>query len=220
MTEALYKTGDFVELKLMSGRKGNPTGDNQTLSESIIMWAGPDNEIHITMPTMRGQACPVEESEIYELRFIASSGSFACRAQVMEDTDSEFGNGYRLKLISELTKDCKRMFYRLDKVIPIMYSLKEEAGTGQMLEGTCFNLSGGGIRFSSSTDIERGRNILINLMIGKGNTDLIVSGRVIYTDNVGLEDAVYEHRVEFVDMEPDTKERIVRYCFDEACQYS
>jgi len=218
MTEALYKTGDFVELKLMSGRRGDPTGESQILSESIIMWTGSDNEIRITMPTFKGQSSPIEEGEVYELRFIAASGSFACRARVIDDLDAEIGNGYKMKLISELTKDCKRMFYRLDKVIPIMYSLKEEDGAGQMLKGTCFNISGGGIRFSSGTDIGRGRNILMNLMLGRDDEDIMVSGRVIYTDNVGLEDAVYEHRVEFTDMTSDTKEKIVRYCFDEACK--
>ena len=107
-----------------------------------------------------------------------------------------------------------------------------------MMSGTCFNLSGGGVRFSSGTDIERGRIIQMNLLIGnrsgtsvgtgsetqmqKTNASkeedegVIVSGRVIYTDNVGDEDAVYEHRVEFTDIHPDTRERIIRYCFDEA----
>ena len=218
MTEGLYKTGDYVELKLLSGRKGIPGGENSVLSESIITRTGTDNEIWIAMPTERGQASPIEDGELYELRFIASSGSFACRAQVTDDLDAEMENGFRLKLISELTKDCKRMFYRLDKVIPIMYTIAEDENTGQMLGGTCFNLSAGGVRFSSGTDIERGRTIRMNLMLGGEKEDLIVSGRVIYTDNVGLEDAVYEHRVEFTDISADTKERIVRYCFDETCK--
>ncbi|MCR5521513.1 MAG: flagellar brake protein [Lachnospiraceae bacterium] len=217
MTEGLYKTGDYVELKLLSGRKGIPGGENSVLSESIITRTGTDNEIWIAMPTERGQASPIEDGELYELRFIASSGSFACRAQVTDDLDAEMENGFRLKLISELTKDCKRMFYRLDKVIPIMYSIGEE-DDGQMLSGTCFNLSAGGIRFSSGTDIERGRNVIMNLLLDGENDDVVITGRVIYTDNVGFEDAVYEHRVEFTDIDPDTKERIVRYCFDEACK--
>ncbi len=218
MTEGLYKTGDYVELRLLSGRKGIPGGENSLVSESIITQTGADNEIRIAMPTQRGQASPIEDGEVYELRFIASSGSFACRAQVVDDLDAEIGNGFELKLISELTKDCKRMFYRLDKVIPVSYSIVEDEHTGQMLGGTCFNLSAGGVRFSSGTDIERGRKILMNLMLDGENEVITVSGRVIYTDNVGQEDAVYEHRVEFTDINPDTKERIVRYCFDEACK--
>ena len=218
MTEALYKSGDYVELKLLSGRKGIPVGENSVLSESIITKTGPDNEIWIAMPTHNGQASPIEDGEVYELRFIASSGSFACMAEVVDDLDAEMGNYFELKLISELAKDSKRMFYRLDKVIPVMYSIGEEEGAGQMLGGTCFNLSAGGVRFSSGTDIERGRIIRMNLMLGAENEDVIVTGKVIYTDNVGFEDAVYEHRVEFTDISADTKERIVRYCFDEACK--
>ena len=218
MTEAFYKTGDYVELKLLSGRKGKESTETSVISESIITRTDAENLIRIAMPTQRGQASPLEEGEVYELRFIASSGSFACRATVVDDMDAGIGNGFELKLISELTKDCKRMFYRLDKVIPIMYTIAEDDNTGQMLGGTCFNLSAGGVRFSSGTDIERGRTIRMNLMLGGEKEDLIVSGRVIYTDNVGLEDAVYEHRVEFTDISADTKERIVRYCFDETCK--
>lgn len=218
MTEALYKTGDYVELKLLSGRKGKESGETSVISESIITRTDAENLIRIAMPTQRGQASPLEEGEVYELRFIASSGSFACRATVVDDMDAELGNGFELKLVSELTKDSKRMFYRLDKVIPIMYTIGEDEASGQMLGGTCFNLSAGGIRFSSGTDIERGRIIRMNLILGGEKDDLIVSGRVIYTDNVGLEDAVYEHRVEFTDISADTKERIVRYCFDETCK--
>ncbi|MBR5369488.1 MAG: flagellar brake protein [Lachnospiraceae bacterium] len=218
MTEAFYKTGDYVELKLLSGRKGKESTETSMISESIITRTDAENLIRIAMPTQRGQASPLEEGEVYELRFIASSGSFACRATVVDDMDAGIGNGFELKLISELTKDCKRMFYRLDKVIPIMYTIAEDENTGQMLGGTCFNLSAGGVRFSSGTDIERGRTIRMNLMLGGEKEDLIVSGRVIYTDNVGLEDAVYEHRVEFTDISADTKERIVRYCFDETCK--
>ena len=218
MTEAFYKTGDYVELKLLSGRKGKESTETSVISESIITRTDAENLIRIAMPTQRGQASPLEEGEVYELRFIASSGSFECRATVVDDMDAGIGNGFELKLISELTKDCKRMFYRLDKVIPIMYTIAEDENTGQMLGGTCFNLSAGGVRFSSGTDIERGRTIRMNLMLGGEKEDLIVSGRVIYTDNVGLEDAVYEHRVEFTDISADTKERIVRYCFDETCK--
>lgn len=218
MTEAFYKTGDYVELKLLSGRKGKESTETSVISESIITRTDAENLIRIAMPTQRGQASPLEEGEVYELRFIASSGSFACRATVVDDMDAGIGNGFELKLISELTKDCKRMFYRLDKVIPVMYTIAEDENTGQMLGGTCFNLSAGGVRFSSGTDIERGRTIRMNLMLGGEKEDLIVSGRVIYTDNVGLEDAVYEHRVEFTDISADTKERIVRYCFDETCK--
>ena len=218
MTEAFYKTGDYVELKLLSGRKGKESTETSMISESIITRTDAENLIRIAMPTQRGQASPLEEGEVYELRFIASSGSFACRATVVDDMDAGIGNGFELKLISELTKDCKRMFYRLDKVIPIMYTIAEDENTGQMLGGTCFNLSAGGVRFSSGTDIERGRTIRMNLMLDGEKEDLIVSGRVIYTDNVGLEDAVYEHRVEFTDISADTKERIVRYCFDETCK--
>jgi len=218
MTEAFYKTGDYVELKLLSGRKGKESTETSVISESIITRTDAENLIRIATPTQRGQASPLEEGEVYELRFIASSGSFACRATVVDDMDAGIGNGFELKLISELTKDCKRMFYRLDKVIPIMYTIAEDENTGQMLGGTCFNLSAGGVRFSSGTDIERGRTIRMNLMLGGEKEDLIVSGRVIYTDNVGLEDAVYEHRVEFTDISADTKERIVRYCFDETCK--
>ena len=218
MTEAFYKAGDYVELKLLSGRKGKESTETSVISESIITRTDAENLIRIAMPTQRGQASPLEEGEVYELRFIASSGSFACRATVVDDMDAGIGNGFELKLISELTKDCKRMFYRLDKVIPIMYTIAEDENTGQMLGGTCFNLSAGGVRFSSGTDIERGRTIRMNLMLDGEKEDLIVSGRVIYTDNVGLEDAVYEHRVEFTDISADTKERIVRYCFDETCK--
>lgn len=214
MTDRLYKTGDFVELKLLSGRSGVSTGDVSYISESIITRTVSESEIRIAMPTQNGQLFPIEEGETYEIRFIASSGSFACRARVIDEDETDKGNGFGLKLISEITKDCKRMFYRLDKVIPVMYSLREDENA-PMLSGTCFNLSGGGIRFSSGTDIERGRIILMNLKLG-GEEGTIVNGRVIYTDNVGAEDAVYEHRVAFTDIHPDTRERIIRYCFDEA----
>ena len=218
MTNALYKRGDDVEHKLLYERKSKYSGEKSVISESIITRTDAENLIRIAMPTQRGQASPLEEGEVYELRFIASSGSFACRATVVDDMDAELGNGFELKLVSELTKDSKRMFYRLDKVIPLMYTIGEDEASGQMLGGTCFNLSAGGVRFSSGTDIERGRIIRMNLMLGGEKDDLIVSGRVIYTDNVGLEDAVYEHRVEFTDISADTKERIVRYCFDETCK--
>ncbi len=217
MTEELYKTGDYVELKLLSGRKGIPAGENSALFESIITKTGTDNEIWIAMPKQHGQSSPIEEGETYEVRFIASSGSFACRAQAVDDMESDPGKGFELKLISEITKDCKRMFYRLDKVIPIMYSIDDEED-GQMHTGTCFNLSAGGIRFSSEADIERGKTILINLLLGGEDDEIVARGRVIYTENVDLQDAVFEHRVEFTDIDSDTREKIVRYCFDEACK--
>lgn len=217
MPEELYKTGDYVELRLLSGRKGNPSAETSVVSESIITGTLPGNVLRITIPTQRGRSCPVEEGEVYELRFIASSGSFSCRAEVIDDPELEYGSGFALQLISELSKDSKRLFYRLEKVIPLMYSIGEEE-SGQMLGGTCFNISAGGVRFSSGTDIERGRIIRMTLMISDDDNGITIPGRVIYTDNVGLEDAVYEHRVEFCDISPDIKERIVRYCFDEACK--
>jgi len=232
MAESLFKTGDYVELKPCGENGLSANAGSKESYESVVTNVGRDNTVTVSLPRIGNQTVPLEEGEEYLLRFIVSSGSYECRGVVEDDSSSPLGSGYVIRLLSELTRDRKRMFFRLDKVIPVLYSLQgkeseednreeteeEEEKQEEKQKGTCFNISAGGLRFASNTDIERGENIKIYIPFGDTGREICVTGSVIYTDNVDRENAGFEHRVRFADIDFDTAESLARYCFDEACK--
>lgn len=217
MAEKLLKVGDYVELRQVSPVQNAYYDDG--VPSCRITELNDENAITISMPMINGISSPIEIGDRFEVTFVASQGSYECKAQVTEDNGYGMGSGYELKLLSEINKNRKRKFFRLDKIIPMEYSIRDGNVLKDKIPATGFNISGGGMRFSSEINLERDDIILISILLDdydEHETEL--TGRVIYTEKSENDSSRFEHRVEFVDVDFETKEKLVRFCFREACK--
>lgn len=217
MTEKLLKVGDYVELRMIA-QGGIETNYDEIPSSRIIAFEE-DNSLVISMPMVGGISSPIEVGDRFELKFVASQGSYECKAEVIEDNGYGMGSGYILRLLSELNKDRKRKYFRLDKIIPMKYSICDGNYSNEQIEASGFNISGGGMRFSSETNLERNEMISISILLDDfDEQETQLKGRIIYTEKAENDIGKYEHRVEFMDVDYETKEKLVKFCFREACR--
>ena len=85
------------------------------------------------------------------------------------------------------------------------------------MEGTALDISGGGIRFVSDRKLEKDQEILISLDIsyGKQSKSYGLLGRVIMSYEAKSKVGLYEHRIEFINMQGGVRESLIKYIFEE-----
>ena len=87
---------------------------------------------------------------------------------------------------------------------------------GPPVTGNILDISGGGAKFSAKTDILTERYMYVSFKLKSKDMDetINVIARRVKTEhkeNLG----VYEHRIEFLFKEPEDRETIIKYIFDE-----
>ena len=149
-----------------------------------------------------------------------------------------------IRLVNEIEKVQRRQFFRVDCLVDIQYRYSEEnklyyqeklASHQELSEeereyaekqvkispsewrfGTAIDISGGGIRFNCKERMEKGTILDIKLQmkdIDEGS-DLIISSKVISSIEMRNRKNLFENRVEFTNIGPKNREKIIRYVFE------
>lgn len=242
MIGKFLRAGDKVELKKYN--LAEATDEKSRLYNSQLLDIKNDGQLDIAVPIEGGRIIPLEIGGRYELRFITTSGIYICKAEISNRCKQ--GNLYYLVMgiLSELRKDQRRQYYRLEKIKPLGYHKvegeEEDALTkvlvnrfesdlerrtivnrlreikGQDRSGTLSNISGGGIKFHSDEELKAGDLIRIRLLLDDADVEpLDLFARVVASEKAMNKNMSNEHRIEFVNINRDTREKIVKYVFSE-----
>lgn len=218
MISAVLKTGDRVEIKSL--QKDAADNDKQFPAVSRLAEIVDENTIVTEEFRKEDNTFVPEPGDRYEYRFISSTGSYVSRIEIIDSFIRGDHGTAEARILSDLTKDMKRKFYRLDKIMPVKFSIKgdkEDGNNTELYNGTVSNLSAGGLKFSSSEELVRDDEIEVHIFL-EDYTDepYVLKARVIYSDIVANRNMNYEHRAQFVDMNLEVREKIVKYVFKEA----
>ena len=187
---------------------------------------------------------PLEVGGRFESRFITSNGIYVCKVEVTNRFKQENMYFLAVKLISELVRDQRRQYFRLEKIRPLSYHklIEEEKKILVALAtnkfdsdverrnmmvrlktiepeetpGSMANISGGGLKFHSDQELAKGDFIRISLLLDDSDPvpyDLFA--KVIYSESLPDRELKNSHRVEFINMPKEVREKIVRYIFNE-----
>lgn len=242
MIDKILNVGDRVEMKRYSLSE-NP-GEKPRLYNSQLIDITGESKLNISVPLEGGRIIPLEVGGRYELRFITTSGIYMCKAEISNRCKQ--GNIYYLVMLilSELHKDQRRQYFRLDKIRPLEYHLLTEEEQSLLTlvidnrfdndyqrrtvtnrlrdlraketNGTLSNISGGGIKFHSDESLLPGDVIRISLLMDDSDIEpLDLFARVIASERVLNRNMNNEHRIEFININRDTREKIVKYVFSE-----
>lgn len=242
MISKFLRIGDKIELKRYS--LAEQTDEKPRLYNSQLLDIKNEDQLSIAVPIEGGRIIPLEIGGRYELSFITSTGIYKCKAEISNRCKQ--GNLYFLVMgiLSELRKDQRRQYYRLEKIKPLGYhKLEGEEGDafskvmdnrfandlerrtifnklrdlrGQDKKGTLSNISGGGIKFHSDEELHAGDIIRLRLLLDDMDTEpLDLFARVIASEKAINKNMNNEHRIEFVNINRDTREKIVKYVFSE-----
>jgi len=120
----------------------------------------------------------------------------------------------------DFSRNQNRRYVRLDINLPVKFRIvekadKKEKPTAAMFTARIAEMSGGGLSFYADTPLEQNDMILIGLALPDGDKALGgIKGQVLRVVRVESRTAVnFRHHIQFVSIEPQQREQIVKFVF-------
>ncbi len=222
--------GDKIELQAVNKiQLADGTYGTKTYISEVHDILGEDN-LEILMPMEKTKLILLPVDGEYDLCFYTKAGLFQCYARIIDRYKSENIYILALELTSNLRKHQRREYYRFSCVLEMNTRvLKEEEveAIGKNLEflvpslplkrSIVVDISGGGLRFISKQPYEVGSMIYCKytLVVDEQVKEYNLVGRVLYSGKLENRADEYEHRVQYVGIDNQTREEIIKYIFDE-----
>lgn len=190
-----------------------------------------DRRIVLTNPVIKSRLIPVHAGERYNAYFFSSKIYTAPVTVIKSRADGNF-RVVDVELTGSLEKFERRQYYRLETTIDVRYlvltadNAKEfqmAVKEGRLLQmpgfqmGTTVDISGGGLRYTSRTDIPKDAMVITHMVAQLPSGDkknYIFLGKIIETSLMNGQRGCFVHRMKFVDMKQEAREEFVRFIFE------
>ena len=222
----LIKPGDKIDIRLLQQVENEErTGDTVKVYKSQVLDINKRGNLEISMPT-EGTKLILLPLDV-RLEFVFYSGERFKRDNIYT---------LEVELKTRLEKFQRREFYRyecsidfkffelteeqadLATVEEIFAQLRDEHFNDKIRTGTIVDISGGGIRFNSDTELKSGDHILAvaHLANERMNQEFHIVGSVISCEKKEqVTEKKYVSRVKFMIKDDRVREDIIRYIFEE-----
>lgn len=221
--------GDKVELQAVDRLKSEG-GEQKKVYTTKVYDVLTDDRLEVVMPMEKTKLILLPIDGEYDLCFYTSMGLYQCFARIIDRYKSN--NVYVLvfELTSNLRKHQRRDYYRYSCVLDMKTrELKQEeviaveANKVMLVPGLplrrslIVDISGGGIRFISDHKYEDGSLIYCGYqLVSDGvSKEYEIVGKVLNVRDVANRPGEYEHRVQYVNIDNDKREEIIRFIFEE-----
>lgn len=243
MEKTKFSIGDKIEMTHVRSAV-NGALSKRKFGSRILDFDG-NRTIKISAPIIGQKVIPLEIGDEYRLCFFTGSGLYECRAVIRKRYIQKRTYMLEAFLITELTKYQRRKFYRLECMFPIKYrQLSEtEAELRKRLEqekfgreeekkkcldalhklpkewcdGTISDLSGGGVRFHASMQLDQDAmiEVMLPLSMQTGIMPITFIMKVVACTYYEGSRVAYEIRGEFENVTDAERELVVKYVFEE-----
>ena len=212
MLRKVLKVGDKIELKSVNHPKSS---DGQAkVYKSQVLDILDDYRMNIAVPIESGHFVPLEVGATYEMSFLTISGLFMCKCEIKNRLKQD--NLYYLSVlvISELKRDQRRQYFRLEKVMRLKYRVisELEVRLRYFMEKKAYKDDRE--KRIVSEKHEHGTVIYVSFSLDEG-IDIEAEARIIGVAEVENVRGRTEYRCEFSKIKKEIREKIVRYVFSE-----
>ena len=232
MSEILSKyvaPGGEVELKAID-RERNPEENGQRKAHrSRLLKILTESRVEVAMPIVDGKLILLPVDGEYDMYFYGDNVVYQCNARV---TDRYRSNGQYV-LVMDLTSNLRnyqrREYYRFSCALEmdsrqlgeeeIAIAAQEELLPALPLKSSVIvDISGGGLRFVAYYAYEVNSLILCkyHLQFEGREKEYRLVGKVLAVNELEKEPGVFDDRVQYVNVDPQDREEIIQYIFDEA----
>lgn len=231
MLSKFVEEGNKIELQNVE-KDGEKQGEEKrrTYFSSVHEILSEDT-LEITMPMEKTKLILLPVDSEYNMIFYGASGLYQCFARIIDRYKSN--NVYILvvELTSNLRKYQRREYYRFSCALEMAARNLEETEMQAIEQNIPYSLtpglplkqsvivdiSGGGLRFISSQSYEPGSLIYCSYHLLKGSErkKYEVIGKVLSVKELEKREGNFEHRVQYYDMDTETREEIIKYIFEE-----
>ena len=228
------KPGAKVDMRSIQAVARNGRNDDEDHYVSGVHDIEPDGTIELEMPMRGGKIVLIPMGIRYELVFIMDGKLLKAEAEVTRRIRKDGFSLILAELTSGIEKFQRREYYRLDIMLPLSFiTLDERAGSLKHMaeirkliegrqeeltigEGTITNISGGGLRFFTDTDIGETGYLFMRFAIEAGGESRTIAliGEIV-GDGM-TEDRMHKtYRVRMLFKDSGLQELIIRYIFDQ-----
>lgn len=189
-----------------------------------------DERLEILMPFEQTKLILLPVDAEYEMYFYADNSVYECVARIVDRYKSNNVYILEMELTTNLRKYQRREFYRfscaLDMETRALAAEEIEAAKQnqkylvpglQLRKSILVNLSGGGLRFVSDFEYEKGSLVYChyNLWQKSGNKSYEIVGKVLDVKKLEKRPGSFEYRVQYLNIDKETREEIIQYIFEE-----
>ena len=233
MSEILSKyavQGGEVELKAV-GREREPEDSRRRKAHrSQVLKVLTENRVEVAMPIEDGKLILLPVGGEYDMYFYGDNVVYQCTARVADRYRYNGQYALAMDLTSNLRNYQRREYYRFSCALEMdSRELGEEeeislAAQEEMLpalplkSSVIVDISGGGLRFVAYYAYEVNSLILCkyHLQIDGREKEYRLGGKVLAVKELEKEPGVFDHRVQYVNVDPQDREEIIQYIFDES----
>lgn len=228
MLSKFISVGNKIELQNVEKDSENQGGKTYISSVYEIL---SEDTLEITMPVENTKLILLPVDNEYNMIFFGESGMFQCFARIIDRYKSN--NVYLLvvEFTSNLRRYQRREYYRFSCALEMCARNLEETEVQALEQNAPYSLtpglplkqsvivdiSGGGLRFLSVQRYEPGSLLYCSyhLLKGEERKKYEVIGKVLSVKELENRSGTFEHRVQYYDMDMDTREEIIKYIFEE-----
>lgn len=223
-------SGTKVELRKRKRKKIDGEEAEVSIYYSQVSDILSEDQIEITMPIEKTKIVLLPVGVEYDLYFYTPNGVYQCRAKVVDRGKKNNVFLLTMELTSGLSKDQRREFYRFSCTLKMdTRALSEEeiellekegtledAGGEPLRQGIIIDISAGGLRFMSSYRYDEDSVILCKYQLDteKGPKEYEILGKVLSVEESQTRHGVYEHRVQYMDIDDAAREEIIKFIFE------
>ena len=235
MAELLSKyivPGGEVELKAIERGLGQEAGTEKEKKthRSQVLRVLTEDRMEVAMPIKNGKLILLPVDGEYDMFFYGNNVVYQCTARVVD----RYRHNGQYVLVMDLTSNLRnyqrREYYRFSCALEMdSRELTEEeeiaeASQEELLpslplkSSVIVDISGGGLRFVAYYAYEVNSLILCKyrLQVEGKEKEYRLVGKVLAVNELEHRPGVYDHRVQYVDVNPQDREEIIQYIFDEA----
>lgn len=233
MLSDIVKAGQIVEIEAVKDESDEQSqGNSQKTYRTKVFDVLSEDQLEIMMPLEKGKVILLPVDGQFNLCFYTEKGLHQCYARILDRYKSNNVYIAVAELTSNLQKRQRREFYRLDCALEMMFRPleKEEADAAEngffkprivdyssFQTGVAVDISGGGMRFTAQTRYDTGTLLCCICTLTMKNIEkrYYLVGRVIHSQELEKRPGVYENRIQYVNIDVDDREEIIKYIFEE-----
>ena len=230
MLTNFVKAGQKIELQSVERMNSENEEQIRKVYVSKVYDVLSEDRLEVQMPMEKTKLILLPVDAEYNICFYTDQGLYQCFVRIIDRYKSNNVYILVLELISNLRRFQRREYYRFSCALEMESRdlLEEEKKAVEKEEyrlipglplkrSVIVDLSGGGLRFVSVQKYANDSIIYItyHLMLNGQKKKYELLGRILSVNEVQGRPGTYEHRVQYINLDVDAREEIIKYIFEE-----
>lgn len=221
--------GGEVEMRAIERKTGQDDDGKTRAHRSRVLSVLTEDRVEIAMPFENNKLILLPVDGEYDMYFYGDNVVYQCNARVVD----RYRHNGQYVLVMDLTSNLRnyqrREYYRFSCALEMdSRPLEEEEEISEaeqeellpklpLKSSVIVDISGGGLRFVAYYAYEVDSLILCkyHLQIDGHDKEYRLVGKVLAVNELEQKPGIFDHRVQYVHVDPQDREEIIKYIFDE-----